>query len=218
MDDRRAVVFDMDGVLVLSGPAHWIAWRDAARRHGIDLSHDRFTSLHGLTNADICARLWGARATPEFVALVADQKERAFRRAIEADVPLAPGCAALLASLQARHVGIGLGSSAPPENVDLVLDRGGIRDFFGAIVSAEMVRRGKPAPDIFQLAAELLGVPPAQCVVVEDAPSGVQAAVAAGMDVVGVATTHTARALLGEGARMVATGLEALRLADLIRP
>jgi beta-phosphoglucomutase len=212
---RRAVIFDMDGVLVLSGPAHWVAWREAAGRHGIELSRAQFLSFNGLTNPDICRLLWGERATPQFVSALASAKEASFRSAIAAEVPLAPGCRELLATLRTHGAGIAVGSSAPRENVDLVLDGGGIRPFFGAVVHADLVQRGKPAPDIFLRAAELLGLPPAQCVVVEDAPSGVRAAKAAGMRAVGVLTNHTADELRDEGAAMLVPALADLRVEHL---
>ncbi|HZN37316.1 MAG TPA: HAD family phosphatase [Planctomycetota bacterium] len=212
-----AVIFDMDGVLVLSLGAHWVAWRAVAAAHGVDLTRDMFLRCNGLINPDICALLWGPRVTPEFIARVADAKERAVRAAIEADVPLAPGCRALLGALQANGARLAVGSSAPRENVDLVLDRGGIRPFFGAVVHEGMVRRGKPAPDIFLRAAELLEVPPRRCVVVEDAPSGVRAALSAGMAAVGVATNHAAQELSHAGARLVVQDLASL-LPEQLQP
>ncbi|HEX5053236.1 MAG TPA: HAD family phosphatase [Planctomycetota bacterium] len=214
--EPRAVIFDMDGVLVLSGAAHWLAWREAAAARGVVLTRDQFLSCNGLTNPDICALLWGDLATPGFVHEVAVAKEAAFRRAIEASVPLAPGCRELLVALQQQRTRIAVGSSAPRENVDLVLDGGGIRSFFGAVVHEGLVRRGKPAPDIFLRAAELLDVPPGRCVVVEDAPSGVRAAIAAGMDVVGIASNHAPDELTRCGARLVVQDLAALGTAHLL--
>ena len=205
-----AVIFDMDGVLVLSLPAHWTAWRATAVAHGVDFTREMFQRCNGLTNPDICVLLWGSRATPEFIARVADAKDRAFRDAIGTDVPLALGCRALLSTLKANGARLAVGTSAPRENVDLVLDRGGIRAFFGAVVHEGMVRRGKPAPDVFLRAAELLEVPPRRCVVVEDAPTGVRAALSAGMAAVGVATNHKAQELLHAGARLVVPDLASL--------
>lgn len=210
-----AVIFDMDGVLVLSGPAHWVAWREIAAVHGTELTREQFLSFNGMTNQDICTRLWGTRATPDFIAHIADVKERAYRAAVEANVPLAPGCRELLATLHARALGIAVGTSGPKENVDLVLDRGGIRPFFGAVVHAGLVQRGKPAPDIFLRAAELLGIAPQRCVVVEDAPTGVQAARTAGMRVVGVATNHHADELLDVGAAVVLPDLASITPAHV---
>ncbi|MFY9343534.1 MAG: HAD family phosphatase [Planctomycetota bacterium] len=210
MPPAAAVVFDMDGVLVLSGPAHWVAWRDVAAAHGRTLTPADFLGCNGMTNQDICARLWGDRATPAFIAAVADQKERAYRRQVEAAVPLAPGCRELLATLRAHSFALAVGTSGPVENVDLILDRGGIREFFGGVVHAGLVQRGKPAPDIFLRAAELLAVPPARCTVVEDAPSGVRAALAAGMRVIAVCTNHDADELRDLGAHVVLPDLAAI--------
>lgn len=216
MPPAAAVIFDMDGVLVLSGPAHWHAWRDTAARHDRPLTHAEFLQVNGMTNQDICTKLWGTRATPEFVARVSDAKEQGYRDAVAANVPLAPGCRELLTLLRARGLGIAVGTSGPQANVDLVLDRGGIRAFFGGVVHAGLVQRGKPAPDIFLRAAELLAVPPAACVVVEDAPSGVRAGLAAGMRVVAVCTNHEADELRSVGAHVVLPDLASIRLEHVL--
>jgi beta-phosphoglucomutase len=217
MDRPAAVIFDMDGVLVLSGPAHWDAWRDTAAAHGRPISHAEFLGFNGMTNQDICTRLWGSRATPEFIATIADRKERAYRDAVRAQVPLAPGCHDLLSALHAHGVQMAVGSSGPQENVELVLEAGGIRPFFGAVVHAGLVQRGKPAPDIFLAAADLLRVPPARCVVLEDAPNGIQAALAAGMRVLGLATNHVAAELHEHGAELVLPDLASVTWDDVQR-
>lgn len=215
MQPTEAVIFDMDGVLVLSGPAHWEAWREVAAQHDRPITHAEFLGFNGMTNQDICARLWGERATLAFVQAVADRKEAAYRDAVRAAVPLAPGCGALLANLRAAGLRLAVGSSGPVENVALVLEQGGIAQHFGAVVHAGLVQRGKPAPDIFLRAAELLAVPPVRCVVVEDAPSGVRAAVAAGMRVLGLTTNHHAHELHEVGARVVLPTLADITLAQL---
>jgi len=133
-------------------------------------------------------------------AEIADRKEAAFRDIIRSNVPLAPGIESLLVKLKSRGAGMAVGSSAPPENVNLVLDAGHLRSWFDAVVDGTQVKQGKPAPDVFLRAAMLMDVPPARCAVIEDAPTGIQAAVAAGMLAVGVATTHRADELLAAGA------------------
>jgi beta-phosphoglucomutase family hydrolase len=213
----RGVIFDMDGVLVLSGPAHWLAWQQVAARHGFAFTRDDYYAVNGLTNADICRRLFGARSTPELAARIGDDKERAYRALVAPAVPIAPGCRELLAALQQAGARLAVGSSAPVENVDLVLDAGGLRPFFAAAVHAGMVARGKPAPDIFLRAAELLGVEPVHCVVVEDAPAGIAAARAAGMAAVGVATNHAVEELQAAGVTRAAPTLEQVAVEWLLR-
>ena len=215
MGASRAVIFDLDGVLVLSGPFHEAAWRATAARHGVAFTHDDHRACSGLVNADICRRIFGPSVSPGLAAQIADEKERAFRAAIAAAVPLAPGCRELLAVLRDAGAALAIGSSAPVANVDLVLDGvvggagggGALRPFFQAVVHAGMVARGKPWPDIFLRAAELAGVAPANCIVVEDAPAGIAAANAAGMAVVGVATGHAAGELAAAGRVRVARSL-----------
>jgi beta-phosphoglucomutase len=199
----HAVILDMDGVLVLSGPAHYQAWSMVATEHGVELSHERFLSFNGMVNADICLRLFGERSTPAFAAAIADRKERAYRDAIAHEVPLAPSCRAVLQQFQAARVPLAVGTSGPKANVDRVLDGGGIRPFFGAVVHADLVQRGKPAPDIFLRAAEMLGMAPGRCVVIEDAPSGIRAAHAAGMRVLGITTNHSEAELRDERAHAI---------------
>ena len=206
----RAVIFDMDGVLVLSGPAHWIAWAATAKEHGFDLSQAEYLAFNGMTNIDICQRLFGARATDSFTAQIGAQKERAYRSAIANAVPLAPGCHAVLASLQAEHLRMAVGTSGPLANLDLVLDGGAIRQFFGALVHADLVQRGKPAPDIFLSAAALLHIAPKHCVVIEDAPAGIRAAHAAGMRVIGLTTNHSEAELRDERAHTILPDLQSL--------
>lgn len=203
----RAVIFDMDGVLILSGPAHFEAWQAAAAADGIALSYNLFAETFGRTNPDVIRMIWTDHArrevSPEKAAAIADAKERAYRDIVRHEVPLAPGLHKLLDGLAAAGYTLGIGSSAPRENVDLLLDASGLRKRFASIVDGSMVKRGKPAPDVFLQAAALAGVDPARCAVVEDAPPGIEAAVAAGMYAVGVATTHAGDDLIAAGAHHV---------------
>jgi beta-phosphoglucomutase len=196
----RGVIFDMDGVIVLTENAHWQSWLAVAEPRGVMLRYDTFLSCFGRINPDCIPILFGPDISTAESADIADRKEAAFRDIIRADMPLAPGIVALLSKLEASGASLAVGSSAPPENVALVLDAGNIRSWFDAIVDGSQVKRGKPAPDVFLRAAELMGISPKDCVVIEDAPTGIKAAVAAGMLAVGVATTHKAEELQAVGA------------------
>jgi beta-phosphoglucomutase len=121
------------------------------------------------------------------------EKESAFRRIIAADFPAMRGATELIAALHAAQFGVAVGSSAPRENVAVAVDQLGVRDRLGAIVTGSDVQRGKPDPQIFLTAAGRLGVPPERCVVIEDAPVGIEAAAAAGMACVGLASTGRTR-------------------------
>ena len=197
-----AVIFDMDGVLVLTEHAHWQSWLEAARPRGAQLDYKAFKSCFGRINPDCIPILFGP-VPPEDSLAIAEEKESAFRRIVGARVPLVPGIVELLTSLSALGARLAVGSSGPPENVKALVEGGGIARFFGATVDGAQVRHGKPAPDVFLIGAERLGVHPSACAVIEDAPVGIRAAVAAGMLPVGVATTHPEAALREAGATLV---------------
>jgi beta-phosphoglucomutase len=194
------VIFDMDGVMVLSENAHWQSWQVAAKRRGLRAEYSKFISCFGRTNPDCIRVIFGEVSTDESNA-IANDKESAYRDIVRAEVPLAPGLRELLHALRARGIRTAVGSSAPPENINLILDAGKLRDSFDAVADGSQVKRGKPAPDVFLLAAEKMGVPAGNCAVIEDASAGIAAAVAAGMVAIGVTTTNSAEKLRAAGAQ-----------------
>lgn len=206
-DARPAVIFDMDGVLVASGSAHAASWRIVARRHGIEVSDEQFRATFGQTSRDIIRKLWGPHISDEQVRRIDDEKEATYRELIRGLVPLTIGAREVVAGLHRAGLPLAVATSGPPENVDLVLDETKLRRFFSAVVTGADVQRGKPAPDCFLLAAERLGVEPDRCVVVEDAPAGIHAAVAAGMHPVGLVGTHPGERLAHAGAARIVQSL-----------
>lgn len=194
MNEQFAVIFDMDGVLIDSYHAHFQSWRKVAASRGYSMSQEEFNATFGQTSREIVAALWPDLASSEEeIARIDAEKEAAFRDILEEDFPPMPGAESLLESLHAAGFALALGSSGPPENVDLVLDRLGKRSLFWAVVHGMDVTRGKPDPQVFLLAAERLGIAPRCCAVVEDAPLGIAAAKAAGMASVGLASTGRTR-------------------------
>jgi beta-phosphoglucomutase len=210
------VIFDMDGVLVLSEQAHWQSWCAAAKERGVQIAHKTFVSCFGRINADCIAIMFGADISADESNRIADEKEQAFREILRHHVPLAPGTVELLKGLRERGVALAVGSSGPRENVELILGAGKISQYFDAVVHGGEVKRGKPAPDVFLLAAERLGVPARSCAVIEDAPAGIRAAAAAEMTPVGVATTHDAADLKAAGAIVVYPTLASIPVESLV--
>ncbi len=181
------MLWDLDGTLVDSQAYHWRSWQDALAAEGVSVSEARFRATFGQRN-DLILREWlGPDATPERLARVGEAKERDYRRLVaEGGLAPLPGAAEWLARLRAAGWLQAVASSAPRLNVEVVLRALGLGRWFGARVTAEDVRHGKPAPDVFLAAAARLGVPPARCVVVEDAAAGLEAARRAGMRSVAV--------------------------------
>ena len=204
MTDRLAVIFDMDGVLVDSYDAHFQSWRRMAEEQGLEFTREQFDATFGRTSREIIAALWKDRHLSDAeIRELDDRKEALFREFLAADFPAMPGALELLGSLYEAGFALGMGSSGPPENVELVLDRLGNRQWWWAVVTAKDVTRGKPDPQVFLVAAQRLGASPACCAVVEDAPPGIAAAKAAGMVSIGLLSTGRTPQMLAEADLMV---------------
>jgi len=182
-----AVLWDMDGTLVDSEEFHWLSWRDTMAAEGIPITRDQFVLTFGQRNDSILPRWLGAEAAADRMQRVGDAKEELYRRLVrESGLAPLPGAAEWVRRLQQENWRQAVASSAPRANLDVVLEVIGLRACFQAIVSAEDVTAGKPDPQVFLTAASRLGAPPSQCVVVEDAAAGVEAARRAGMRNIGV--------------------------------
>lgn len=182
-----ALIFDLDGVIVDSMPLHTEAWRTYLSWHGIP-PDDVVERMHGRRNDEIVALFFGASLTPDQIFQHGAAKEALFRKLMSPclDAHLVPGLNRFLDRCPGTP--LGLGSNAEPANVDFVLDGAGLRRRFDVIVDGHQVRHAKPAPDIYLKAAELLKVPPHDCIVFEDSPAGIEAARRAGSHVAAVQT------------------------------
>ncbi len=182
-----AVLWDMDGTLVDSEEYHWVSWRDTMADEHIALTRDRFMESFGQRNDAILARWLGPDASTERVQRIGDTKEELYRKLLrEGGLAPLPGAAEWVKHLHREGWAQAIASSAPRANVAAVLEVIELGGCFQAIVSAEDVTKGKPDPQVFLTAASRLGVPPSRCIVVEDAPAGVEAARRAGMRSIGV--------------------------------
>jgi beta-phosphoglucomutase len=182
----RAVIWDLDGVIIDSAEAHLKAWWRLAREEGLPFSDEQFWSTFGWRNDTIIPYVWGAMP-PERVKELADRKEAYFRDFVREVARPLPGAIELLSALHDAGYRQALASSTPPANIELIWELLGLGRYLEAFVSGESVPRGKPAPDLFLKAAEKLATDPAQCVVIEDAVAGVEAAHAGGMRAIAVA-------------------------------
>ena len=183
----RAVLWDLDGTLVDSAELHWWSWRDTLSAEGYTLTHEQFLESFGQKNDRILAAWLGAGTPAERIRRIGDAKEAEYRRlAQEHGLTPLPGAAEWIHRLHADGWRQAIASSAPRQNVMVMLRALGVAPEFDAIVAAEDVTAGKPDPQVFLAAAGRLGLPPERCIVVEDAAAGVAAARHAGMKCIGV--------------------------------
>ncbi|HEX4413841.1 MAG TPA: HAD family phosphatase, partial [Lacipirellulaceae bacterium] len=158
---------------------------------GLEYSEQDFAADFGRTSRDILFRRFGDQLNDARIRELDERKEALFRESLRQRFTAMDGACELIDALAAAGFRIGVGSSAPPENIDLCLEKLGRRKQVSAIVTGKDVKRGKPDPQVFQLAAQRLEVDPAQCAVVEDAVHGIEAANRAGMKSVALVGTTT---------------------------
>jgi HAD superfamily hydrolase (TIGR01509 family) len=208
---NKAVLWDMDGVISDSYALHFAAWRETFARRGIRFAKADFTRLFGTRNDFIITTVMGQELTEQDTEAIALEKEETFRRKATGNIKPFPGALKLLSTLKERNFRQGLASSAPRENIDLVLGELDLTETFDCIVFGQEVSESKPSPQIYLLAAEKLHSAPGDCMVIEDSPYGVTAAKAAGMKCLAITNTHGPEQL-GEADRAI----ESLQDMDLV--
>lgn len=178
-------MFDLDGVLVDSEPVWEQVRRAVVAEHGGRWTPEAQRRLMGMSTLEwaeyLSADLGVGRPPREVAALVVERMHERYRERM----PLMPGAVEAVRALASRWA-LGVASSSPPALLDAVLVGAGLRPLFDVVVSTEQVARGKPAPDVYLVAAGRLGVEPASCVAVEDSTNGLRSARSAGMQVVAV--------------------------------
>jgi beta-phosphoglucomutase len=191
MTEQLAVIFDVDGVLTDSYQPHFLSWQRMFGELDVAFTEDEFRGTFGRTNRDIFGELYQGSLAEEEILRRGDRKEELYREIIAESFVAIPGAVDLIDALSDAGFKLAVGSSGPPENIQVTLEKLGRASRFSAIVTGADVVRGKPDPQVFLLAAERLGVPPARCAVIEDAPQGVEAANRAGMASIGLLGTTT---------------------------
>jgi HAD superfamily hydrolase (TIGR01509 family) len=194
-------VFDLDGTLTDNMPVHMQAFEIFAARHGLQpLPPDETARLHGKRNRDILPVLFRRELPPESVQTLSDEKEACYRDLSRGRLAPLAGLLELLDALDRHGLPAAIATAAPAPNVPHTLGELGLAARLVNVVRADEVPRGKPHPDVFLAAAEIIGVPPGACLAFEDAPMGLLAARAAGMTCVAVTTGFSAEDFAAHGA------------------
>jgi beta-phosphoglucomutase len=215
----KAVLFDMDGILIDSFENHLKAWDTIMHeRFGFNVTRDEFLRMFGTDPREIIARILENHSVAGEVDAdeLNERKQELFRTLAEGKTSVLPGVVDLLDALKKHGKRIALYSSTSRRNVDKILKETGLGGYFDAVLGIEDVGKGKPEPDGYLKAAEKLGVEPSECTVIEDGVNGVKSGKNAGMRVVGVLTGfRTFNELKGAGADVVVETLKDLEVNDL---
>jgi len=185
----KGVIFDLDGVIVDTARYHYQAWKELAEDMGIQFTHDDNERLKGVSRVqslDILLELGKITVSKPEKEVLADRKNAGYVEMLQQLTPadLLPGVTDLMAELKRNHIKIGLGSAS--KNAPFILKKLDISDLFDAVIDGTQTEKAKPDPEVFLLAAKRMGLAPQECVVIEDARAGIEAALAGEMYPVGI--------------------------------
>ncbi len=192
-----AVIFDMDGTMVDNTPYHYRTWQVLFDKYGMgDLPvQTYYAEFSGVPVFDTVQRLFGSSRDNEGLHQLVKEKETVYQDLYTAHAAPVNGLIGFLDELKQNDIKIAIASSASVHDIDFVLDRIHVRDYFDVIIDGSQVSKGKPSPEIFLKAAEHLQMLPQNCAVIEDSVAGVKAGNGAGMKVIGITTGNTAEKL-----------------------
>jgi len=208
MNNIKACIFDLDGTIVDNNPYHQLAWVAFLKEQGISLKNFDYNSLFGKHNREILNTVLGRQVPEDEAKIYAETKERLYREFYKPHIKSQKGLVEFLKALKIRKIKTAVATSAPRINLDFVIEELQLEPYFDVLIDASFVSKSKPDPEIFLLAAEQLNAKPEECLVFEDSPSGIQAAVSAGMEVIGINVINMAFAK--EKCRYVTTDFQSL--------
>ncbi len=187
----RALIFDMDGVIVDSEPLHLIAYQEFFGKFDIEYTAEHNREFLGCKDIAMAQILIDRHSLPETPAGMVHAKETILLRLLAGQAIARPGLSTILERAKTANLPLAIASSATLPTIHLVVDRLNIRPYFQTLTSGDEVQNGKPAPDVFLLAAERLGVEPESCLVIEDTLNGIRAAKAAQMMCIAIPCAET---------------------------
>lgn len=215
MEHNFGVLFDMDGVIVHSNPAHKKAIHIFCEKHDIAIDEQYLKrSIYGRANKEWIPKIFGD-ISDERLKELADEKEQIFRDLFDPEEMKVPGVIEFVDKLKEAGFKIVVATSAPGENADFILNHLQIAEKFDAVFDSSHVTNTKPHPEPYINAAKAIGMEPEECVVIEDSVSGVKSGLASGARVVGVTTTHTPEEM--DSCHLVIDDFTSLSINDLAR-
>ncbi len=197
---KKALVFDMDGTLTDNMHIHHEAWMQFIKEKNLGIDAVTFErDYHKGTLIEVMERFFPDIKSEAQLRELGNEKEALYRKIYAPQIHPLPGLIAFLEQIREKEIPIGLATMGDQNNIDLTLKGLGVIPFFHSTTGGHQVKKGKPNPEIFLMAAKKLGVTPSDCLAFEDTQSGIAAAQAAGMEVVGIATQFSEKKLLELG-------------------
>ena len=211
----KAVIFDLDGVIVSTDEFHYLGWQKLADEEGVYFDrkiNERLRGVSRFESLEIILEKTDKNYSPEEKKALADRKNGYYRELLNTLSPadILPGALELVNGLKNAGIKVAIGSSS--RNTPFILEKTGLAETFDAVSDGNQIKRSKPDPEVFMLAAAKMHMPPAQCLVVEDADAGVEAAINAGMKCLAVGSAYS-----HPGAHMRANSLIEISVADISR-
>jgi beta-phosphoglucomutase len=189
--DAKAAIFDLDGTLIDNNAYHLETWKKYVEKMGRNISEEEYNAnINGRTNKDAIEYIYGRKMSNDELLKYTLEKEALYREIYQPFIKPVPGLIELLEILKSKNIPMGIATSGIQPNIDFMFEHLPIKKYFTVVVNSSHITKGKPDPEIYFKTASLLGVPPKNCLVFEDAVVGIQSAKAAGMKVIAVATTH----------------------------
>ena len=215
MNEKFAVIFDMDGVIIDSNPYHKEAWLQFADKYNVELKEEEVPEkIFGKTNTTALRDVFQKEFSPEENFKMGEEKEAIYRELHGKEMEPISGFREFIQMLKDNGIPMAVATNAPVSNVDFIMEKIGLRDYFKVVIDASSVKHGKPDPEIYLKSAERLGVPPERCIVMEDSVPGAEAGIRAGMKVVTITTSHSKEEL--DHTDLVIDGYEELTMEKLI--
>ncbi|MFY0601508.1 MAG: HAD family phosphatase [Cyclobacteriaceae bacterium] len=185
------LIFDMDGVIVENHEYHFLAWQKLANARGVEVSEEFYkNNMNGRTIDDLVKVVFDLDVSREEARAIGMEKEEIYRDLYKNHRAVTNGLIPFLKSAKDQEIPMIVGTSAPEENVIFTLDGLDLRKYFLGVVDDMMVTKGKPDPEVYLKCAEAIGRKPENCIVFEDAVSGIKAGKSAGAKVIALATSH----------------------------
>ncbi|MCM0589682.1 MAG: HAD-IA family hydrolase [Gloeotrichia echinulata CP02] len=211
----RGILFDLDGTIVNSDPIHYQAWEQMLASYSIEMDETFYKlRISGRINPEIVKGIL-PQLSPAAGQKLIDEKEVLFRELASELKPL-KGLSELLAWTDTHQLKLALVTNAPRLNAEFMLEVLGIKEAFDVVVLAEDCIAGKPDPAPYQVALDKLGMTAEEAIAIEDSPSGIRAAVGAGIRTIGITSTHDPKVLLEEGTFMAIPDFTDLQLWTLL--